>query len=156
MMDLHIRGGLLSGCLTSVGCLHDILSLENWRSSDNLVTFFMLATWRLVACLENPTLEEEHLAFWRRVLSPRQHGVAWMLAWRHGVDLGTHRLQQCSCKGSGPNGAHGLGGVLESLEAWRRSIGHISWSALALEPCLCTTSPWSLTCVPLECSTSHV
>jgi hypothetical protein len=38
-------------------------------------------------------LEEEHLAFWRRVLGPKQHGVAWMLAWSLGVDLGTLGLQ---------------------------------------------------------------
>jgi hypothetical protein len=55
-----------------------------------------------------------------------------MLAWRHGVDLGMLGLQQCSCKWSGPSGAHGLGGALEFLEACRRSIRHISWSALAL------------------------
>jgi hypothetical protein len=65
-------------------------------------------------------------------LGPRQHGVAWMLAWRLGVGsrdaLG---LQQCSCRGSGPSGVHGLGGLLESLEACRRSIGHTSWSTLA-------------------------
>jgi hypothetical protein len=55
-------------------------------------------------------------------LSPRQHGVAWMLAWSLGVDLGTPRLRKCSCKRSGPDGAHGLGGALESLETCKRSI----------------------------------
>jgi hypothetical protein len=32
-------------------------------------------------------LEEECWTFWNRVLSPRGHWVAWMLAWRLGVDL---------------------------------------------------------------------
>jgi hypothetical protein len=81
---------------------------------------------------EHPALMKEHLALKRRVLSPRQHEVAWMLAWRPRVDLGMHLgCDKCSCRGSGPNGVHGLGGLLESLEACRRSVGHILWSTLA-------------------------
>jgi hypothetical protein len=47
-MDLHIGDGLLSDCLTLVGCLHDILpkGIGDLQSSDSLVTFFMMATWR--------------------------------------------------------------------------------------------------------------
>lgn len=42
-----------------------------------------------VACLrERPADEEQSLAFGGRALSPRQHGIARMLAWRHGVDKG--------------------------------------------------------------------
>jgi hypothetical protein len=67
------------------------------------------------------------------VLSPRQHGVARILAWRPRVYLGMHGLRQYSCRGSRPSGVHGLGGLLESLEACMRSVGCISWSALALE-----------------------
>jgi hypothetical protein len=46
--------------------------------------------------------------------------------------------------------------TLESLEACSRNVGHILWSTLSLEPCLCITLPWSLTCVTLECSNSRV
>jgi hypothetical protein len=35
---------------------------------------------------------------------------------------------------------------MEPLEACRRNVGHISLSALHLDPCLWTTSPWNLTC----------
>jgi hypothetical protein len=54
-MYLHIGDGLVSGCLTSVGCLHDISFLGRWRSLDNLVTFYMMATWSLLG--ECPALE---------------------------------------------------------------------------------------------------
>jgi hypothetical protein len=68
------------------------------------------------------------------VLSPKKHGVAWMLAWGHAVDSWMYGLQQCSCRGSGPSGAHGLGGALESLRVCKSSVGNILWNALALEP----------------------
>ena len=61
----------------------------------------------------------------------RQHRVAWILACRLGAGSGMSGLQQCLCRGSEPNGVHGLGGLLEPLEDYRRSIGHTSWSTLA-------------------------
>jgi hypothetical protein len=83
-MGLHVGGGLPSSCLNSFGCV------GCWRTLDSLGTFFMMSTWRLIACLrEHLAMDEEHLAFQRRVLSPKQHGVAHMLTWRHGVGLGT-------------------------------------------------------------------
>jgi hypothetical protein len=51
--------------------------------------------------------------------------VAWMRAWRHGVDLGMPRLRQCSCKGCGPSGVQGIRGALESLEEhWTHLMEH--------------------------------
>jgi hypothetical protein len=69
-MDLHIVGGLLSGFMTSIGCLHDVLpwsvgdlhttwrhsSLEHWRSLDNLATFYMLAKWRRLPAWRKPCI----------------------------------------------------------------------------------------------------
>jgi hypothetical protein len=106
-MDLHIRDGLLSRCLILVGCCMTFFhrALEIFRQ---LVDNGHSTCWpHGGGCLlgEHPSLEKEHLAFRRRALSLRQHGVAWMLAWRHGVDLGMPDLRQCSCKGTGPNGA---------------------------------------------------
>jgi hypothetical protein len=122
-MDFHIRGGLLSGCLTSIECLHDILP---WSVRDLLTTW-----WHSTSsphggdCLpgECLALEEEHLAFQRRDFSPRQHEVAWMLAWRHGVDLGMLGLQQLM---QGEWTTWLISEALESSKAWRRSVGHIS------------------------------
>jgi hypothetical protein len=45
-----------------------------------------------------------------------------MVVWRLIVDLAMPRLQQCSCKESGASGVHGLGGLLESMEACSRSV----------------------------------
>jgi hypothetical protein len=84
----------------------------------------MMATDRFVSCLRGfPTSNDECLEFWRRVLIPGKHGMAWMLAWSHGVQLRMLMLKQCSCRWSGLSGEHGLGRVLESLEACRRIIG---------------------------------
>jgi hypothetical protein len=47
-------------------------------------------------------LEEEHWAFQRRVLSPRQHGVAWLLAWRLTLDLRMLGLREWTCRCGGP------------------------------------------------------
>jgi hypothetical protein len=95
---------------------------------------------------------ERHPLLW----IPSPNGVAWILVWRLGVGSGMPGLQQCSCKGSGPSGVHGLGGLMESLEACGGVLDTPCVATLHLEPLLCTTSPWSLTCVPLECSTPLV
>jgi hypothetical protein len=52
-----------------------------------------------------------------------------MLAWKHGVDLGTPRCQYCSCKWSEPSGAHDLREALESLE-------EEPWTHLMECPCI--------------------
>jgi hypothetical protein len=46
MMDLHIRSGLLSGCLILVGCLLGILPLGVGDLLISWVMSFMMATWR--------------------------------------------------------------------------------------------------------------
>jgi len=51
-----------------------------------------------------------------------------MLSWNHGIDL-----VWIAIVGGLTSGAHDLIEALESLEALRRSVGNISWSALALE-----------------------
>ena len=51
-----------------------------------------------------------------------------MLSWNHGIDL-----VWIAIVGGLTSGAHDLIEALESLEAWRKIIGHISWSTLALE-----------------------
>jgi hypothetical protein len=78
------------------------------------------------------------------------------------------RLRQCSCRGNGPNGVHDLGGAMESMWAcaegcgvsthlvYLHHLGALIVYDITLDPLLCTTSPWSLTCVPLERSTSLV
>jgi hypothetical protein len=58
-----------------------------------------------------------------------------MLAWRLGVGSWVLGLQWCLW-GSGPSGVHGLGGLLESLEVCRRSIGDTLWSTLAFRALL--------------------
>jgi hypothetical protein len=53
---------------------------------------------------------------------PRQHGVAWIPIWRLEVGLGMPGLQQCSCRGSGPSGVHGLGGAMECMWTCGRGV----------------------------------
>jgi hypothetical protein len=55
-------------------------------------------------------------------------------------------------QGSGPSGVHGLGGLLESFEACRRSIGHTSWSALAFGALLADDITLELDMCFLECN----
>jgi hypothetical protein len=51
--------------------------------------------------------------------------------------------------GCGPNGLYGL---RRSLEDFRSSVNRPHGMPFHLEPFLWTISPWSLTCVPTECS----
>jgi hypothetical protein len=53
VMNLHIGDGLLSDCFTFVGYLPKF-SLGRWRSSDNLVMFYMMATWSLLLAWRTP------------------------------------------------------------------------------------------------------
>jgi len=100
-------------------------SLGHWSSLDNLSDIFHDGHMERVACLENALLRRRNVfTSWRRESSPRQQKVAWIPVWRLGFGLRTPGLQQYSCKGSGPNGVHGLGGLMEYLEACMRSIRH--------------------------------
>lgn len=54
VIDLHFGDDLLSGCLTLVGCLHDIFP---WGVGDLLTilgTFYVMPTWRFLR-REHPT-----------------------------------------------------------------------------------------------------
>jgi hypothetical protein len=57
------------------------------------------------------------------------------------------RLQQRSCKGSEANGVHGLGGLLESMEACSKRVFDT--------PCGAPLH-WSLSCGQRYLGTSHV
>lgn len=54
--------------------------------------FFMMTTWRLVACLGVEliiSIGESR----RKVLSPKWHGDTWLFAWRLMLDLRTVSLR---------------------------------------------------------------
>jgi hypothetical protein len=76
----------------------------------------------MIACFENALFRRRSVLHLEGGHWARHHGVAWMVVWRLVVDLVMPRLQQCSCKGSGASGVHGLGGLLESMEDCSRSV----------------------------------
>jgi hypothetical protein len=60
-------------------------ALETFQQlGDILHTSNMEIGYFLGGCLG---LEDEHWAFWRRALSPRWHGIAWMLTWKLVLDV---------------------------------------------------------------------
>ena len=101
MMDLHIGDSLLIGCLTSIRCLLGNLPNGIGIIFTTWVTSLMMATWtRLLA--KRTTYNRGVFCILEEGINPKQHGVAWIPIWRLGVASRMLRLQQSSCRESGP------------------------------------------------------